>query len=132
MTDPDDRRGLARWWGPAVASLVPWAAFLLPLYVGGLVRGTEWELEPQFTVVLPGYLLLISLPSLLPLTVAPPGRLRLAVLVLLTGVALYASWFVMTSESSTAGLAVFLVPQVAIPLALVLAVGLRVHRTLKG
>lgn len=67
----------------------------------------------------PLYLGFVALPSLLPLAAARAGVMRAAVLVLMTGVAVLA----VATDDAQAGLAVFLVPYVAVPLAALLWIG---------
>ncbi|MFN0030390.1 MAG: hypothetical protein ACKV2O_24820 [Acidimicrobiales bacterium] len=62
----------------------------------------------------------ISLFSLLPISAAPAGLAPAAVTGVMTAVALAAGVLVTTSDDAQAGLAIFLVPYVAVPLALLI------------
>lgn len=94
---------------------MPWVAFLLPVSVGADDPG-------RLAAGAIAYLPFVALPSLLPLAAARPGRLRLLVLAVMTAVAAHAGFVILTSESSTAGLAVLEVPFVAVPLTAVVVI----------
>ena len=98
-----------------IASLVPWLALL----VAGEITddGPAFARAPAAGLL---YLGFVALPCVLPLAAARAALTRLAVLLLLTSVAAYAGWQMATIEDGQAGLAVLLVPYVAIPLGVVL------------
>ncbi len=109
-----------RPWTPMVASLVPWAAFLLAATLARVwADGTSLS-RARLVAVSPVYLAFVALPSLLPLAAARPGLMRLVVLLVMTAVAAIAGVLVATNDDAQAGLAVFLVPYVALPLSVVL------------
>jgi hypothetical protein len=64
----------------------------------------------------PAYLGFVALPSLFPMAAASPGWMRVSVLTVMTAVAVVAAVLVVTSDDAQAGLAVFLVPYVGVPL----------------
>lgn len=111
-------RSCAHRLGSAVsASLVPWAAFLLTSAVAD-----TWVDETSSSLVglvgaSPVYVVFVAAPSALALAAASPGWMRAVVLVVMTGAAIAAGVLVVTSEDAQAGLAVLLVPYVALPLA---------------
>ena len=100
---------------PRALSLIPWAAFVLVLLVDGWVTDGPLSL---FGVVPASvlYLAFVALPSLFPLTVTPAGWLRHAVVLGMTAVAVFAAVAMISSEDAQAGLIVFVVTYVAVPL----------------
>jgi uncharacterized RDD family membrane protein YckC len=102
-------------WSAAVASLLPWVAFEVTLAVSA--HWTDDSISAlALIVVSPGYLVFVALPALLPLVAAPPGRVRMTVLAVMTAVAVVAASLVTTSDDAQAGLAVSYVPYVGVPL----------------
>lgn len=104
----------------ALASLVPLVAYLAAIAVAD--RGVEQRSVPLIGLVAaaPVYLGFVSLPSLLPLLAARTAGLRLFAVLVMTGVAGTAGVLVVTTDDAQAGLAVLIIPYVAIPLAGVL------------
>ena len=100
-----------------IASLVPWLALLVAAEMAD--EGPASVGAPPASVLYL-YLAFVALPCLLPLAAARAALTRLAVLVVLTVVAAYAGWQMATIEDGQAGLAVLLVPYVAVPLGVVL------------
>jgi RDD family len=107
----------------AVGALVPWAAFLIALAVVDAGRDHGSGSLAGLAAVAPVYLGFVALPSLFPLLAARAGARRLAVLVVMTAVAATSAVSMATSDDAQAGLAVLLVPYVAIPLAVVVWAG---------
>jgi hypothetical protein len=100
---------------PQALSLIPWAAFVLVLLVDGWVTDGPVSLVG----VVPGsvlYLAFVALPCLFPLTVAPSPWLRYAVALVMSAVAVFAAVAMISSEDAQAGLIVFVVTYVAVPL----------------
>lgn len=96
-----------------MGALLPWATFVLVLAAEG-----------NFVAGAAGIgLLVIALPSLIPIVSAPPGVARAVTVVALTGAAFYAGNFINTSEGSTAALAVIVIPTTAVVLTVVIWVG---------
>ena len=108
-----------RPWSTAAASLVPWASFLLAATVFDILGDHTSAPLVGLAASSPFYLAFVALPSLLALAAAPPGRMRLSILVVMTAVAAVAGVLVATIEDGQAGLAVLLVPYVGLPLAAV-------------
>jgi RDD family len=104
---------------PIAASLIPWAAFVACLAVSD-VRADGESASVGAVIALiavsPVYLLFVALPSLLPLAAAAPGRMRAAVVAVMTATAALAGVLVGTSDDAQAGLAVLLVSYVGLPL----------------
>jgi hypothetical protein len=101
---------------PRALSLIPWTAFVLVLL------GDGWVTDGPISLlgVVPAsvlYLAFVALPSLFRLTVAPAGWLRHAVVLGMTAVAVFAAVAMISSEDAQAGLIVFVVTYVAVPLA---------------
>jgi len=119
MTATRSQSGGARLWSAALASLIPWAAFLLAM---ALVDFRSTSLI-GLAAAAPLYLSFVALPSLLALAVVRAGLLRIVVLVLLTAVAATGGVLVVTTDDAQAGLAVLWVPFVAIPVAAVVWIG---------
>jgi hypothetical protein len=101
------------------ASLVPWVAWLVTLAV---VDRQDVEPSELLLVAIP-YLAFVALPSFVPLAVARHRATRIAVLVLLTATAVSAAVAMARSHDAQAGLAVLLIPYVALPAALAIGVG---------
>lgn len=108
----------ARHWTAAVASLAPWAAFLLAVGVGDGPTSLG-----RIAAAAPFYLGFIALPSLAPVVAARPGMPRVVVAAVMTAVAAISGVLVATSDDAQAGLAALWVPLVALPLAAVLWMG---------
>ncbi len=107
----------------ALASLVPWAAFLLAATVADTwVDGRSGSLG-GLAAAAPFYLGYVALPSMLPLLAARTSTTRLVALAVMTAVATASAVVVATHDDAQAGLAVLWVPYVAIPFAVVLLVG---------
>jgi hypothetical protein len=106
----------ARAWTAAAGSLVPWAALLAAVT---LVDGPP--AEPG--VVAAPYLVFVALPSFLAALAGRSAAVQVLVLVVLTAVAAWAGVEMATTEDAQAGLAVLLVPFVALPLGVAVAVG---------
>lgn len=112
-----------RLWTSALASPIPWAAFL-----GATVVADVWIERTSISygglvTSSPFYLGFVALPSLFPLAVARRGTMWLAVLAAMTGVSALAGVLVVTTDDAQAGLAVLWVPFVAVPLAGVIWIG---------
>jgi hypothetical protein len=120
---------MAKPWAPLVLALVPWATHLLTMEVAAALAGRDVALGRLVAAAGP-YLAFTALPSWIALQATRPGRLRLVVLLLLAGVAAWAGHQQVTSESSTAGLAVLLVPYVALPTAAAVLVLRAIRSTL--
>ncbi len=107
----------------ALASLIPWAAFLIAATAADtLVDGWSGSLG-GLAATAPFYLGLVAVPSMLPLLAARTSTTRLVVLAVMTAVATASAVVVATHDDAQAGLAALWVPYVAIPLAVVLLVG---------
>lgn len=113
-------RGL---WATGLASLIPRAAFVVAIAIADVSVDYKSVSLVGLVTGAPSDLAMVALPSLLALSAAPIGVLRMAVLVVMTAVAAMAGVLVMTTDDGQAGFAVFWVPFVAIPLAAVLRVG---------
>jgi hypothetical protein len=120
---------MAKPWAPVVLALVPWATHLLTMEAVAAATGRGLALGGLVAAAGP-YLLFTALPSWIALQATRPGRLRLVVLLLLAGVSAWAGHHQVTSESSTAGLAVLLVPYAALPTAAAVLVARAVRSTL--
>lgn len=123
MTTTRSRTWPAGPWAPVLASLVPWAAFLVATALAD--RWVQYKSGSLAGLVrsAPFYLGFVALPSALPIAAARAGVMRLGVVVVMTAVAAVAGVLVVTTDDAQAGLAVLLVPMVAIPLGLVLWIG---------
>lgn len=123
MTTTQQGHDQTRLQRSVLASLIPWAAFLAATVVAD--RWVEYKSTSLagLAAAAPLYLGFISLPSLLPLVVARRGAAWIAVLAVMTAVAVAAGVLIVTTDDAQAGLAVLWVPIVAIPLAGVLWIG---------
>lgn len=106
----------------ALASLIPWAAYLGATAVAYVWVGYSFSPVGLLSAG-PLYLPFVALPSLLLLAVARHRATKIVVLVVMTATAVLAAVLVVTTEDGQAGLAVFLVSYVAIPLFAVIWVG---------
>jgi len=126
MTTPPGSRPTTPWtapWIAVLASLIPWAAFLLALALGDVGVDSGWISSDGLGTAAPAALGFVALPAALPLVAARTGLLRLGALVVMTAVAVVAGVLVVTTDDAQAGLAVLWVPMAAIPLAVVLWIG---------
>jgi hypothetical protein len=106
-----------------VASLLPWGAFLATAAAGEEWAGdatANWLDDVGDAAVF--CLAVVALPASVALAVVD-RRVRLAVLVVLTAVAVGAGYVVVTSDDDHAGMAVLLIPAVAVGLVLLSGVG---------
>lgn len=122
-SDLNRSEGARRIWTAALASLIPWAAFLLATVVADNWVDYKSTSLGGLAVASPFYLGAVALPSMLALLAARAGVMQIVVLVLLTLVAAVAGVLVMTTDDAQAGLAVLWVPYAAIPVAAVAWVG---------
>jgi hypothetical protein len=111
VTTDDGRLGPVRVWSAVLGSLVPWVALLLtvPLAKDGVGMDDVAGAAPL-------YLAFVALPSALAIGAGRTAATRLAVTLLMTGVAVFAGVQVATIDDGQAGLAVLYVPMVAFPL----------------
>ena len=107
----------------ALASLIPWAAFLTAATVADTWVDGRPGSRSGLVAAAPFYLGVVALPSMLPLVAARTSRTRLVVLAAMTAVATASAVCVATNDDAQAGLAVLWVPYVAVPLAVALWVG---------
>jgi hypothetical protein len=107
----------------ALASLIPWFAFLVAASVADAWVDDRSGSLAGLAAAAPLYLGFVALPSMLSLLAARTAVTRLIVLVVMTAVAAMSAVLVATSDDAQAGLAVLWVPYVAIPLAVLLWVG---------
>jgi hypothetical protein len=124
-----DRRSMAKPWAPLVLALVPWATHLASLEATSALTGRGIE-PAELVPVAAAYLPFTALPSWVALQATRPGWLRLGVLLALAVAAGWAGQEQITSESSTAGLAVLMVPYVALPTAAAVLVLRAIRSTL--
>lgn len=117
----DQQPVLTRLGLAAVASLIPWAAFVAVTWFGD--RSTSISHEAAAALSL---LAFVALPSALPVAVARARSLRLVAVAVMTAVAAIAGIAMTASDDAQAGLALLWVPLVALPLAAVIWVGERV------
>ena len=97
---------------------MPWAAFLVATMVAEVWKdGASTCSLLRLLIVSPVYVIFVAVPSALPLAAASRGWMRWAVLTVMSAVAIAAGVTVVTSDDAQAGLAVFLVPYVGVPLA---------------
>jgi len=120
MTTTRSRAGRADPAMAVVLSFVPWIAFLVALALADLGGHTSLG---RLATAAPLYLAFVALPSFLPLAAARAWWTRLVALVLMTAAAVAAAILIVTIDDGQAGLAVFLVPEVAIPLGAVIWIG---------
>jgi hypothetical protein len=100
----------------AAALAAPTLAFHAGVLVAAaLTSGTSIEIDRMLVSAL-FYLALVGAPSLLAVWTAP-ARGMLPTLVIMTLVAAIAGWLVAATDDAQAGLAVLVVPYVALPLA---------------
>ena len=107
---------LRRLGTAGIASLVPWLALLV---AAEIAYDGPASVRPAGLL----YLGFVALHCMLPLAAARAALTRLVVLVVLTSIAAYAGWQMATIDDGQAGLAVLLVPLVAVPLGVVLWTG---------
>jgi hypothetical protein len=99
-----------------MALVVPTLAFYVGAVVAAAVTSNTSIDAGRLAVSAPFYLALVGAPSLLAVWTAPP-RGTLPTLVAMSTVAAVAGWLVAATDDAQAGLAVLLVPYVAVPLA---------------
>ena len=95
-------------------ALVPWAAFLLTMELA------QPSILGLLSAAIP-YLCFVALPSAAPIAVVRSATARLVVTALMTVVAVGAAYAIITTDDAQAGLAVLVVPYVALPMAAGLA-----------
>ncbi len=113
----------ARLRTSALASLFPWAGFLGAIVVADLSVEDKSTSLGGLIAAAPLCLAFVALPSLLALAVARRRLMWISVVIVMTAVAAAAGILVATTDDAQAGLAVLLVPYVAVPLAGVLWIG---------
>jgi hypothetical protein len=99
-----------------MALVVPTLAFYVGAVVAAAITSNTSIDANRMLVSAPFYLALVGATSLLAVWTAP-GRGALPTLVTMTLVAALAGWLVAATDDAQAGLAVLLVPYVALPLA---------------
>lgn len=105
----------------ALVALVPWLMFwVAALTADRWVDFRELTLAGMRSMV-PFTLALVFLPALAAVSAAPSGVVRYVVTVLVTGVAVYAGVTVVAMDDGQAGLSIFWVPLIAVPLAVLVA-----------
>jgi hypothetical protein len=120
-----------RPWSAAVASLVPWVAFLAAMALTDIWVDDSSGTFVGLMAASPLYLGFVALPSLFPLAAASRGWMRMTVLTVMTVVAVIAAVLVVTTDDAQAGLAVLLVPYVGVPLGMVVWVAQTVSKARK-
>jgi hypothetical protein len=101
-------------WRVVLAALKPWAAFVVALGVVDVGRGTAAFAS---NIIVPvAYLGFVGLPSAVPVLIAKPGWMRIAVSMAMTAVALISAVLMATTDDAQAGLAVLWVPLAAMVL----------------
>ena len=123
MTTTQPHPTHARPISSALASLIPWAAFLFAMVAADLFVDYKSTSLVGLVASAPAYLGFVALPSLLPLIAARRGVMWVAVLVVMTAIAAVAGVLVVTTEDAQAGLAVLWVPLLAVPMAGILWIG---------
>ena len=107
---------------PLTSALVPWLAFLAATVVAdAFVDRTSLSLT-GLVLSSPFYLAFVALPSLAPIAIAQQPPTRVGAVVVMTGAAAVAGTLVVTTDDAQAGLAVLLVPVIAVPLALFIGI----------
>ncbi|HWI03343.1 MAG TPA: hypothetical protein VNT52_05865 [Acidimicrobiales bacterium] len=116
MTRDDAKLEPVRVWSAVLGSLVPWAALLVTIALAedGVGVGDLAGAGPL-------YLGFVALPSALAIAAGRTHATRLAVTLVMAGVAVFAGVQVATIDDGQAGLAVLYVPMVAFPLAAVVS-----------
>jgi len=117
MSASESRAVESPWWSPIVQSLLPTAAFVAPTLIAD-----AWADDQTIGGILLFSLGFITIPALLAIAAARPGRTRAAVVGVLTLLAGAAAAVVLTSNDAQAGIAVVWIPVIALPLALLLFV----------
>lgn len=118
--EPEQRTLLERPTGALVASLVPTAMFMAAVAIADVSGDLRSVSALGLLAAAPVYLLWVSLPSLLPISATRSLVARAGVTVIMGGVAAWAGVLVVRTDDAQAGLAVLLVPYVAVPLGLAL------------
>ena len=98
-------------WSAALASLVPWLALLVTIALAKDGVGVD-----DVAAAGPLYLAFVALPSAIAIVAGRTAVTRLALTLMMTGVAVFAGLQVATIDDGQAGLAVVYVPMVAFPL----------------
>ena len=99
-------------WSAVLGSLVPWAALLVTIMLAEDGVGVD-----DLAAAAPLYLGFVALPSAIAIGAGGTTAVRLAVTLVMTGVAVFAGVQLATIDDGQAGLAVIYVPMVAFPLA---------------
>ena len=123
MTTMESRRWVEGPGAAALASLIPWAVFLIAASAADTWVDDRSGSLSGLAAAAPFYLGFGALPSMLPLLAARTAVTRLVVLAVMTGVAATSAVLVATTDDAQAGLAVLWVPYVGIPLGVLLWVG---------
>ena len=105
-----------------IGALVPWVVFLVSVPTASAFVDDRSVDVREFLSAALVYLGFVALPSLLPVAAARAGAMRMAATLLMAVVAGVAGVLIVTTDDAQAGLAVLVVPYVAVPLALLLLV----------
>lgn len=116
----NERSGIepVRVWTALIGSMAPWLALSATLALGADAASVG-----ALIAVAPLYWIFAGLPSMVAIVAGRTLRTRLAVTAAMSAVAVVAAIQVTTIEDGQAGLAIVLVPMVALPLAVVVWVG---------
>ena len=114
---------LERPAGALVATLVPTATFIAAVAVADVWVDFRSVSLRGLLGATPIYLAIVSLPSLLPISATRSSRARVVATVFMAVVAAWAGALAIATDDAQAGLAVLIVPYVAVPLGLVLWIG---------
>lgn len=107
----------------ALASLIPWTAFILTLVLADRVDPGHSYRVAAVVSVAPFYLGFVALPSVLPLVAARHLAVRLGALVVMTTASVLAAVAMATSGDAQAGLQALWVPIVAVPASVAIWLG---------
>ncbi|MGI8983120.1 MAG: RDD family protein [Acidimicrobiales bacterium] len=105
-------------WSSLLGSLVPWLALMAAVVVAG-----DGVTVSSVVAAAPLYAVFVALPSMVAIVAGRWWAKRLAVTVVMTGVAAYAGVQMVTVDDGQAGLAVLWVPMAALPLGGIVWVG---------
>jgi hypothetical protein len=101
---------------------VPWLAFILATVIADIWVQFRSVSYTGLVSSVPTLLAFVALPSALPVIAARPGWPRFLVLLVMTVLAATVGTLVMVTDDAQAGVAVLLVPFVAAPFAVAIAI----------
>lgn len=117
--------------GRALVALVPWLGFWVAALSTDRYIDFRQLTSAYVRGAVPFTLAMVFVPALMAVCAAPNGVVRHVVTVLVTGVAIFAGVTVVAMDDGQAGFAIFWVPLIAAPLAVLVGGASAVHDRLR-